>query len=288
MDQALVSIVIPTFNSGGIIGECLESIRAQTYRPIEIIIVDSHSQDTTREVAKGFGATVLIFGPKQSAPFEKVFAAPQQRNFGAVQAKGEYIYYLDSDMRLTPTVVQEALHCIQKEGADAVIIPEFSYGTGFWAQCRILEKACYYHDPLVDAARFVKKEVWQKLGGLDATLGGGDDWDFQYRLNQAGFKTLRTKADVRHYEVNVSLGKQIKKKFVYGQTVDKYFIKHRQHPIFLIKQYSLFRPAYFRNWRMLLRSPRCAAGMLLMKTLEYLAAFLGLLYARLIRPKQSQ
>jgi arabinofuranan 3-O-arabinosyltransferase len=174
---------------------------------------------------------------------------------------------------------------IEKEGADAVIVPEFSYGEGFWAQCRVLEKACYYNDPLVDAARFIKKSVWEKLGGLDTSLGGGDDWDFQLRLNKAGYKTLSSKNYIRHYEGKLSLKKQLKKKFVYGKTVKDYFVKHRQHPVMLFKQYSLLRPAYFRNWRLFLKDPIHGLGMLFMKTLEYVFAFMGIVFAVLCQEK---
>ncbi len=288
MDKPLVSIIIPTLKSGKIIGECLESIKAQTYPNIEIIVVDSHSQDNTCEIAKKYGARIFIYGSKQTAPFKKEFGAPHQRNFGVKQAKGEYVYYVDSDMRLMPTVVEESVEKIEKGRADAVVVPEFSYGEGFWAQCRVLEKACYYNDPLLNAARFIKREVWKKLGGLDAMLGGGDDWDFQLRLNMAGFKTSRIESYIRHYEGNLSLRKQLKKKFIYGKTVDKYFKKHYRHPIFLIKQYSLFKPAFFRNWRKFLRDPIHGFGLIVMKSFEYAAAFMGIITSKLRKRAADQ
>lgn len=283
MSKFLVSVIIPTLNSEKIIGECLESVKEQAYPEIEIIVVDGHSCDNTVRIAKNHNAAVFIYGPKQSKPFEKVFGAPYQRNYGVSKASGKYVYYVDSDMRLTPEVIEECVDKIEQENADAVIVPEFSYGEGFWAQCRVLEKACYYQDDLVDAARFIRKEVWDKLGGLDASLGGGDDWDFQQRLNKGGFKTSRSKSYVRHYEGRLSLWKQVRKKFTYGKTVDRYFMKHRRQPLMLIKQYSLLRPAYFRNWKMLFRNPTRAAGMIFMKTMEYIGAFIGLVYAKVIK-----
>lgn len=283
----LVSVVIPTLNCAGIIEECLESIKMQTYPNIEIVVVDSHSQDDTREIAKKHGAKVFVYGPKQTAPFEKVFGAPYQRNYGVDQARGKYVYYVDSDMRLTPTVIEECITRIEKENADAAIVPEFSYGEGFWAQCRVLEKACYYEDKLVDAARFIRKEVWDKLGGLDASLGGGDDWDFQHRLDQNGYKTIHVRSNIRHYEGRLSLSKQLRKKYVYGKTVDRYFKKHRDHKWMLIKQYSLFRPAYFRNWRKFVKDPMHGVGLSVMKTLEYISALLGLVSAKFAKREVS-
>ncbi len=276
--KPLVSVVIPTLNSAKIIEECLESIKKQTYPNIEIIVVDGHSTDNTLEIAKKYGRT-FSYGPDQSKG--RVFGGPYQRNFGVSKANGKCIYYVDSDMRLMPQLVEECVSKIEKEQADAVIVPEFSYGEGFWAHCRVLEKSCYNDDDLVDAARFVRKEVWDKLGGLDVTLGGGDDWDFQLRLNKNGHKTVRVKNYVRHYEGKLSLCKQLRKKYLYGKTVDRYFKKYSNRRWMLVKQYSLFRPAYFRNWKKFLRDPIHGLGLIVMKSFEYAVAFMGTITSKL-------
>lgn len=284
-NKPLVSIAIPTLNSARIIEECLESIKKQTYPNIEVIVVDGHSTDNTLEIAKKYGRT-FSYGPDQSKG--RVFGGPYQRNFGVSKANGKYIYYVDSDMRLMPQLVEECVSKIEKEQADAVIVPEFSYGEGFWAQCRVLEKSCYNDDDLVDAARLVRKEVWDKLGGLDVTLGGGDDWDFQLRLNRNGYKTIRVENYVRHYEGKLTLSNQLKKKYLYGKTVDKYFKKHSDHKRMLVKQYNLFRPAYFRNWRKFLRDPIHGFGLIVMKSFEYAAAFMGLVTSNLLKRDDDQ
>lgn len=282
--KRLVSVVVPTFNCQDIIEDCLMSVNNQTYKNIEIIIVDSFSIDNTPKIAKKYGK-VFFYGldPKQKL----IFAVPYQRNFGVFKAKGEYVYIIDSDMRLVPKVIASCVDLIEKKGADAVIVPEISYGESFWARCRALEKACYNASEIsyADAARFVRKSVWEKMGGLDATLGGGDDWDFQLRLNEGRYKTLKTKEYIRHYEGNLSLGKQIRKKFIYGKTVLDYFKKHKDRKILLTKQYSLIRPDFITNIDLLIKDPFHAAGMLFMKTVEYAAAFCGLVYSQLFKEK---
>lgn len=281
---SLVSVIIPTYNCEDIIKDCLASVKNQTYKNIELIVVDSFSSDKTPQICKKFGK-VYTYGrdPNQT----NIFAVPYQRNFGVSKAKGDYVYIIDSDMRLTPKVIASCVDLIEKKGADAVIVPEVSYGESFWARCRALEKACYNKSAmsLSDAARFVKKSVWDKLGGLDATLGGGDDWDFQLRLNEGGFKTMKTKEAVFHYEGNLTLGKQIYKKFRYGKTVLEYFKKHKDRKILLSKQYSLIRPDFISNIDLLIKDPIHAAGMLFMKSVEYAAALAGIIYSRLFREK---
>ncbi|MBI3619779.1 glycosyltransferase family 2 protein [Candidatus Roizmanbacteria bacterium] len=280
----LVSVIVPTFNCEDIIIDCLESVKKQSYRNIEIIIVDGFSTDKTPQLAKRFGK-VYFFGkdPKQ----KNIFAVPYQRNYGVLKSKGEYIYYIDSDMRLDLKTIETCLLLTERKKTDAVIVPETSYGEGFWAKCRWLEKECYNQSPLsfTDAARFIRKSVWQKLGGLDVALGGGDDWDFQLRLNFSGYTTVKSQFAIRHYEGRLTLSKQLKKKYIYGKNVLDYLKKHRRQKLLLLKQYSLIRLDFLQNGKLLLQHPLIAIGMIFMKTLEYSAAILGMLNAQMHKVK---
>lgn len=276
--KKLVSIAIPTFNCENLIRDCLESIKKQTYQPIEIIIVDSFSTDQTPQIAKEYGR-IYSYGrdPKKT----HAFGAPYQRCYGAKKAKGEYLYWLDSDMRLTPDLVESCVKEIEKQKADAVIIPEISYGESFWAQCRRLEKECYNRSlhSYTDTARFLKKKVWDNLGGIDPTLGGNDDFDLQIRLDTRGYKTIKIKNHVLHYEGKLSLKKQLTKKFIYGKTVLGYLKKHRGQKNRLSAQYALIRPEFLEHFGLLLADPLHGAGMIFMKFLEYSAGLAGLIYS---------
>ena len=280
----LVSVVMPTFNCDSLIRDCLESVIKQNYKPLEIIVVDSFSTDDTPKIAKQYG-TVYSFGrdPKQV----HIFGAPYQRNFGASKAKGEYIYWIDSDMRMTPGLIKACLEALRAQKADAVIVPEVSYGESFWAKCRALEKACHNKSPRssTDTARFIKKKVWDKLGGLDPTLGGADDYDFQTRLDAGRYKTVKIKNHVMHYEGKMSLTKQLTKKFVYGKTALGYFKKYRNKKVYIAKQYSLIRPDFLQHFDLLAKDPVHAVGMLAMKFMEYSAGFAGLVYGQIKKEK---
>jgi glycosyltransferase involved in cell wall biosynthesis len=279
-DRPLVSVVIPTFNCKEMLKDCLESVRAQTYSPLEIIIVDGFSNDGTVELAKEYG-TVYSFGRDPSQ--RHIFAVPYQRNFGVSKAHGTYVYWFDSDMRMKRNTVENCVYAIERERADAIIVPEDAYGEGFWAQCRALEKACYNRNPrsLTDAARFLRKKVWEALGGLDDTLGGNDDYDLQMRLNAAGYKTIKLSDSIRHYEGRLALRKHLRKKFVYGKNVLRYLAKHRDRKMLLAKQYSIVRPDFWQERELLLQRPHVAAGMIAMKFMEYAAAACGIVYSRI-------
>lgn len=261
-DKPLVSVVIPTKNSEETIGTCLKSIRAQTYPNVEIVVVDSYSNDGTKEIAEKFGARVI----------ESKVGRSGARNIGAKKARGEFILSLDSDMELTSNVIEECVNKIE-EGYDAVIIPEFSVGVGFWAKCKALEKTCYIGDELIEASRFFKREVFEKVEGYDPELEFGEDWDINQRIRNAGHRVGRINAPIKHHEGRLSLWKTIKKKYQYGKTLEKY---KRKHPNEARQQLRFIRPSFVKNWRKLARDPIHALGMLFMKTCEFGASGLGL------------
>jgi glycosyltransferase involved in cell wall biosynthesis len=280
--EKLVSVVIPTYNCKEILRDCLESVVQQTYSSIEIIVVDSFSTDGTAELAASC-STVYSYGRDPSQ--KNIFAVPFQRNFGVSKANGTYIYWFDSDMRMRPDTIAQCVQTIECTAADAVIVPEESYGEGFWAQCRRLEKDCYNRNPrsLTDAARFLRKSVWDALGGLDPTLGGNDDYDLQLRLNDGGYTTAKLESSIRHYEGHLNLKRHLRKKFVYGKSAVHYFAKHHKRKGLLAKQYALIRTDFVSQGAVLAKQPVVAAGMLTMKFMEYTAAFCGLVYSQFHR-----
>lgn len=277
--EKTVSVVIPTYNCREILRDCLESVRSQTYRPVELIVVDSCSTDGTRELAEQY-ATVLSFGG--NAAHTTINARPFKQNWAHTKATGDYLYWFDSDMRMKPDTIERCVHALESENADAVIVPEESYGEGFWAQCRRLEKACYNRNPLslTDAARFLKLSVWNELGGFDTTLGSTQDYDLQLRLNDAGYKTVKLSDCILHYEGRLSLKKHLRKKFIYGTSAMRYFRKYKSRDGLLSRQFAVVRPDFLSARDLLAREPFVAAGMISMKIMEYTAAFLGLLYSQ--------
>src|SRR5579872_2969104 len=99
MNGPLVSVIIPTRNSQEFLELLLKSIKNQSYRNIEVIIVDNNSSDKTKEIARKYTDLVFNKGPERSA----------QRNYGVSKSKGDYILFLDSDMELTKDVIKECV-----------------------------------------------------------------------------------------------------------------------------------------------------------------------------------
>jgi glycosyltransferase involved in cell wall biosynthesis len=277
MKKQLVSIIIPTKNSGLFLENCLKSIKEQSYKNIEIIIVDGDSLDSTTSLAKKYNAKFFIYNTKVKSG---IFDAPHKRNYGVQKAEGDFVYYVDADMELSKGVIEEAV-LLLNSGSDAAIIKEDSFGVGVWARAKQLERRCYWGDDTVEAPRFFKKVVWDKLGGLDETLGGGgDDWDLYQKLLEKGYLVARTKSLVRHNEGNLKLWKLMKKRFMYGRDSFRYISKR---PVAGTKSYFPIRKAYLRNWKLFLARPFDAAAFIFMRFMEYSAGLSGILYALIKR-----
>ena len=91
----LVSVIIPTYNRAGIVRAAIESVLAQTYANVEVVVVDDGSADDTRQVVESYGAPVRYLHQRNAG----VSAA---RNFGFANARGEFIALLDSDDQFLP------------------------------------------------------------------------------------------------------------------------------------------------------------------------------------------
>jgi glycosyltransferase involved in cell wall biosynthesis len=258
-----VSVIVTTRNSDRTLGRCLESVRSQSYEPLELIVIDNGSIDQTLTIASRHSDVLDSFGPERSA----------QRNRGTRLARGDYLLFIDSDMALAPSVVAECVAAVMDTGAPGVVIPELSVGEGFLARCRALERSCYVGDDAIEAARFFTREAFDASGGFDEDLTGPEDWDLSMRIAGGGH-LARTASYISHDEGRLRLRAVLEKKRYYATSSLRYWRKHGQSAT---GQANLvFRPAFLRNWRRLVRHPVLTIGFLSIKSLEAAAVLWGI------------
>lgn len=270
----LVSVIIPTRNSEEFLGDCLESIRKQTYKNIEIIVVDNNSIDKTKEIA--FKYTKLVFnkGPERSA----------QRNFGAIKSTGDYLLFIDSDMELSKEVVEECVNRVKKSGG--IIIPEKSMGEGFWAKCKALERSFYIGVDWIEAARFFPREVFNKFKGYDETQTGTEDSDFPQRIKEEFGKNsiLRIDSFIYHHEGRLSLFDTLKKRLYYARTANIYTARKSNEEYYKMQSSILERyKLYFSDPKKLFKNPFLGLGVLFMKTTEFCLWGIGYSISKFLR-----
>ncbi|HXW76001.1 MAG TPA: glycosyltransferase [Candidatus Eremiobacteraceae bacterium] len=268
--NALVSVIIPTRNSAQYLRRCVESIRAQTYRPIEIIVVDNASDDGTRELASAIADRVLTGGPERCA----------QCNAGARAARGDYFYRVDADFVLDPEVVAEGVAAC-RGGLDAACVPNRSDpSVSFWSRVRHFERLMYDGSPVFSGARFFTRHAFDAIGGFDETLVAGDDYDVNNRLAAAGLTVGWIHAAELHLGEPATLGDVARKSFYYGSVFGPFLRKSGARGI---AQINPFRATYARHWRDFLKHPVLGAGFALMQMVKYASGAAGLATATLRR-----
>lgn len=102
--DVLISIIIATYNAGGHLRECLQSVKSQTAEGIEVVIVDGGSTDDTMTIVKESGLPLVKW---VSEPDKGIYDA---LNKGTAMASGKWVYFLGSDDRLQPGFSELASH----------------------------------------------------------------------------------------------------------------------------------------------------------------------------------
>lgn len=276
MKKPLVSIIVPSFNSAATIGRCLQSLKKQTYKRIEIIVVDRDSTDGTKKIAKRYTSLVYNVGPERAA----------QVNAGARKAKGTYLYRVDSDFIVDPGVVSQCVATCEDCHLDGVAVHNTSSeGLGFWAEVRKFERNTYIDDSLIVAVRFFSRKSWETIDGFDETLYGPEDYDFHNRFIKADFKWGRITAQESHLGEPKSIKDIWQKHFFYGKQMVPYFTKHPAHALL---QFNPIRTSFFRHFRIILRHPILLSGLVVMTVVKFTAGGLGFLVALVTRYNPNQ
>lgn len=132
-EPGLFSVIIPTYNRAATIAKALDSVRAQSYRPIEVIIVDDGSTDNTQDVVNCWKQqheqndcfTIGYYYQENAGP-------SAARNRGLLESQGEYIQFLDSDDKLHPQRLETLAMTFQEDPECDFIQTGFD---GFCAEC---------------------------------------------------------------------------------------------------------------------------------------------------------
>lgn len=272
MNNPLVSVIVTTYNNTPTLNACLSSIAQQSYEHVEIIVVDNNSTDTTKQIASAYTDNVYNVGPERST----------QRNVGVDKASGDFVMIIDSDMELGKDVVKACIDQVTTQPTlKGLVIPEESFGHGFWAQCKRLERSFYVGVPWIEAARFFDKQAYLAVGGYNEQLISGEDWDLSQRISDTA-PLGRIDEYIRHNEGQLRLLRTLKKKYYYAQKFAQYLAVNKDRPVIasqtsVANRYGLF----FSRPGQLFKHPTLGLGMLVMKTSEFAFGGFGYLMVRL-------
>jgi glycosyltransferase involved in cell wall biosynthesis len=193
----LISIVIPAYNAERFIGRTLSSALNQTFKDIEVIVINDGSTDKTQFIVENFAANdrrVRLFNTMNRG-------VAMARNFGIENARGTYVAFLDADDLWHPTKIEQQFKALSAYAADPT-----------WAGVYVFHRAIDEEDRVIDTRQvamncrgyvlardlvlkfvgngsslLVRREAALAVGGFDpsyaeAGLGGSEDLDFELRL----------------------------------------------------------------------------------------------------------
>lgn len=261
--QPLVSIIIACRNNASAARECLESVKAQSYKNIELIVVDNFSSDGTYEIAKEYADAVYQLGPERSTQF----------NFGFTKSHGELIYRIGMEFVLQHDLVEKAVNKLD-EGFDALALHNRSKGDSIWAKVRYYERESYQGDDSIVAVRFMKRAVFESVDGFDEALVAGEDFDLHNRIVAAGYKWNHLDAVEDHIGEPKNIREVWGKFYYYGRTIRRYQAKAGNRGR---QQLAFFRPSFAKFQGELIRQPQLFFAFWFYMFIKYAAGAVGVL-----------
>ncbi|HZQ06440.1 MAG TPA: glycosyltransferase family A protein [Anaerolineae bacterium] len=181
----LVSAIVAVYNGERFLGETLESILAQTYAPLEAIVVDDGSTDGTRAVVESFGERVRYFWQTNQGQ-------PTARNLGVAKAHGEFIAFLDADDVWHPEKTARQVACLQNDSTIGATVTQVQ---NFWMDEVREEGERMKHQRLAQVqpgykaySLLARKTVWNQVGALNPILKHASDTEWFLRAQERGVR----------------------------------------------------------------------------------------------------
>lgn len=241
----MISVIIPAHNYARYLRQTIKSVLDQSYKNVEVIVVDDSSTDGTEKVVRTFGGVKY---------FRVNFKNPQKtRNYGWKKSKGKYLLFLDADNYLKPGFLEKTLSAFTSNDigfvyTDRDLIVEDSAAEEHSEYFRRNPPGPYnyyklQHNNYIDMCALIRRDVFE---GFNTNLKHLQDWGLWLELAQKGYKGkfIPDKLFVYRFH-DKNMNKQIHqvKEEAYNKILKKYKIGDGMVTIFIPfsgKHYSLF------------------------------------------------
>lgn len=217
----MVSVVIPNYNGKHFLEECLNSLKVQTYKKFEIIVVDNASSDGSVEFIKTFDPSVRLIELNTNTGFSPAV------NVGIKEAKGDYIFLLNNDTVSEPNVIEKLVGFIESDDKifsvnskmiqfnNRTLIDDAGdeYNLFGWAYKRGYNQRKNRHNKYTrvfsccGGASLYRKSVFDEIGYFDeAFFAYLEDVDVGYRANCYGYKNYYCPEAVVYHIISGTTG----------------------------------------------------------------------------------
>ncbi len=201
-----VTVIIPSYNHAAYLRECIDSVLAQDYAPIEVVVVDDGSTDGSMDILRGFGDRIAVIeqrGGRQA----------RARNLALAASRGELVAFVDSDDRFCPGRLRAAVQAL-------VAAPDVDVA---WCDFRIIDDAgrptaefrwrpreadfrleLIAGNPICNAAVTVRRSALERIGGFDERIPRACDGAAWYQIAGTGGRFHHIDAIGIDYRVHAS------------------------------------------------------------------------------------
>ncbi len=192
----MVTVVIPCYNAAPFVGETIESVLAQTYANIELIVVDDASRDGSWEVIQSYGEQITALRLEENR------GGSYARNRGAERARGEFLMFLDADDLIAPETIEALVQAVREQpGAIAACKWQRLVRTeGAWIT---VPGEVPLPPPVADhlagwlegswvppCAILWRRDAYERTGGWDEELAANQDGDIMMRALLEGARLV--------------------------------------------------------------------------------------------------
>lgn len=176
--QDLISVIIPAYNHAHTLRQCLFSLLKQTYRPLEVVVVNDGSRDNFSEVMDEIIHSSVYKELNIHVINQENRGAPAARNAGFVSSRGEYVIFWDADTVGVPAMLAKMKAALDSNPEAAYAYSGFKFGCKKFA-CRSFDASALKQNNYIDVTSLIRRG---DFSGFDESLKRFQDWDLWLTL----------------------------------------------------------------------------------------------------------
>jgi glycosyltransferase involved in cell wall biosynthesis len=196
VSRPLVSVILPVFNGELFLGEAIESVLAQTWSPVELVVVDDGSTDRSAEIARAYPLTYVR---------QENSGVAAARNRGIEVARGELLSFLDQDDVWLPQKLERQVAALERDAGAGICSCRFEmflepgHEIPSWADAGLLEGS--HRTPQVGTL-LVRRELFDEAGPFDTSYFAANDTDWFLRTRDLGVRVAVVEEALQRYRIH--------------------------------------------------------------------------------------
>lgn len=186
MTQPVVSVILPVYNGEKYLAEALNSVLAQDYRPLDVIVIDDGSTDGSASIAKSYGSAIRY-------EYQSNKGLSFTRNRGVELAKGEYLSFIDADDLWTENKVSSQLSAFHSNPDVDMVFGTVQQFYSPEIKEQVQAQFRYIHETMpgyLAGTLLIGKETFHKIGPFSTNLKVGEFIDWYAKVKEQGLKEL--------------------------------------------------------------------------------------------------